>query len=255
MHGSHGLLFEHVHISEFKVAQAKKKKVYFSFLLRDKNISTQNTNNKETRSFHRLVLRQNNTKHNSWVGNFIHLFKAHFYKHRSATSNKRIKTVDASSTEKKSISDHYVHCEYWQDAVSTNRSSLTWPASPGTLTQTFPSQVLWQGFPDGPKVRVVALSPNHLFGLISGLTFSCPWMDLALVHPLSCVWGCWQMLLPAPGSAGPAYVLRVSLHPGWWGHRLCWSPLWLLVHPSLGSSSTATNLWQTGQKIIEITAR
>lgn len=262
MHSFHGLLFERVHISEFKEVQAKTKQtkpkqktVYFSFLPRDKNTSTQDTNNKETRSFHRFVLKLNNTKHNNWVDDFIHLFKVHFYKHRCAISNKRIKTADASSTEKKSINDHYVHCEYWQDAVSTNRSSLSWPASPGTLTQTFPFQVLWQGFPDGPKLHIVALSPNLVFSLIPCITFGCPWMDLALVHPHSCVCGCWQMLLPAPGSAGLAYVLHARHDPGWWGHCLCWSPLWPLVHSSLVSSSTATNPWQTGQKIIEIIAR
>lgn len=96
---------------------------------------------------------------------------------------------------------------------------------------------------------------NCVFSLVSCLILCCPWMDLALVHALSCVWGCWQMLLPAPGSASPAHVLCARLNPDRWGHCLYWSHPWLLAHPPLGSSPTDTVPWQTGQKFNEIAAR
>lgn len=83
MHSSHRLLSEHVHISEFRVQwfKQKKKRQFISHSCQEtKNPLPQNNKNKkEARSFHRLVLRQNITKHKNWVDDFIHLFKVHFH--------------------------------------------------------------------------------------------------------------------------------------------------------------------------------
>lgn len=99
-------MFIYLNLECSSSSKKKKKTVYFSFLPRDKNPLPQNNKkNKEARSFHRLVLRQNITKHKNRVDDFIHLFKVHFHfffsfhKHKSATSKERIKTADAPSTE------------------------------------------------------------------------------------------------------------------------------------------------------------
>lgn len=148
--------------------------------------------------------------------------------------------------------------------VNTVRS-LTAPVVPNcpgrwVLPRTQPQPPL-SCFSGGASQMDLRFVLSSCLQLISCSISSCPWMDLALVHPLACVQSWWWTLLQAPGSVGRAYMLQgctlvgegtacVAVTPSSW-LILLWRAAPLTLLPDKQDKS----LWKLQQDTFQITIK